>query len=355
MKICLAPMDWITDCAYRIICKQIFEKHGHPDDELMLRTEFMSADGYCHNPPGVIKHLLRSDYDHETIMQIFGGNAESLVQCALDIEQKYDFAGIELNMWCPSPKIMKCAAWSGMLKDKKKTLSILKEIRERIRTPFSLKTRTGLSKDDVEEQFNFLIEASTYVRMIGVHGRTYKQSHAWYVDRDFINKLKERLPNTVIIWNGGIRSYQQALEQYNKGCDGIMIAQSAIGNPRILTPHTPTIQERYDTIISHLKLSLACEIYFRDTIQTYNHKTWLIQPSYEILEHISNTIDSYLSKKSENERPYKAPIEFRKFLFSYISWLPESKKIKKIIPQAREYTDLKSILDEYFHHLLSLD
>ncbi len=51
MRICLAPMDGITDCAYRIICKQVFEQHGHPDDELMLRTEFMSADGYTHNPP----------------------------------------------------------------------------------------------------------------------------------------------------------------------------------------------------------------------------------------------------------------------------------------------------------------
>jgi tRNA-dihydrouridine synthase len=107
----------------------------------MLWTEFMSADGYYHNPPGVVKHLLKTDYDHETIAQIFGGNTDTLLHCAQDIDKKYDFAGIELNMGCPSPKIMKCAAGSGMLRDKKKTLDIVKMISSSISTPFSLKVR----------------------------------------------------------------------------------------------------------------------------------------------------------------------------------------------------------------------
>lgn len=98
MRICLAPMDGITDCAYRTICKQVFQLHGHEEDELMLRTEFMSADGYVHNPPGVVRHLFKTDFEPELIAQIFGGNSDTLLQCALDIEAKYNFAGIELNM-----------------------------------------------------------------------------------------------------------------------------------------------------------------------------------------------------------------------------------------------------------------
>ena len=71
MLSCLAPMDGITDCAYRHICKEIFVKYGHPDDELMMWTEFMSADGYMHNPQGVVKHILKTEYEPETIVQIF--------------------------------------------------------------------------------------------------------------------------------------------------------------------------------------------------------------------------------------------------------------------------------------------
>jgi hypothetical protein len=37
----------------------------------MLWTEFMSAEGYTHNPKGVIKHLWMTDYEPQLIAQIF--------------------------------------------------------------------------------------------------------------------------------------------------------------------------------------------------------------------------------------------------------------------------------------------
>ena len=344
-------MDGITDCAYRILSKQIFEQFGHPDDELMLWTEFMSADGYAHNPPGVIRHIMRSDYDHETIAQIFGGNPETLIHCALDLESKYNFAGIELNMGCPSPKIMKCEAGSGMLRNKQKTLSILQEISKNISTPFSLKTRLGLSQDDVQDQFEFLIQASEYVSMIWVHGRTYKQSHAWFVDRDFIYRLKKELPDTIIIGNGWLRTYDDCVEKL-QNLDGNMPAQSAIGNPWILTPHIPTPHQRYQTILDHLHLSIACEIYFKLTIRDYDHTQWLVQPTLAQLQQITQDLDTLVDKikhmESITQTSLKAPIEFRKYLFNYISWLPDSKSLKKKIPAARDYQSLKILLDEYF-------
>jgi tRNA-dihydrouridine synthase len=52
MIIGLAPMDGFTDCAFRQIVKEIFEVYGEKNKfELMLRTEFMNADGYIINPP----------------------------------------------------------------------------------------------------------------------------------------------------------------------------------------------------------------------------------------------------------------------------------------------------------------
>ena len=88
----------------------------------MLWTEFMSADGYIHNPKGVVKHLRMSDFEPELIAQIFGGTTDPLLKCAQDVMTKYPFSGIEINMGCPSPSVMKCDAGSAMLKDKPKTL-----------------------------------------------------------------------------------------------------------------------------------------------------------------------------------------------------------------------------------------
>ena len=44
-----------------------------------------------------------------------------------------------------------------------------------MKMPLSIKTRTGKDESDLEEQMEFLIEASKYVSMITIHGRTAKQ------------------------------------------------------------------------------------------------------------------------------------------------------------------------------------
>lgn len=350
MHVALAPMDGITDCAYRIVCKEIFASHHHPDDTLMLWTEFMSANGFYHNPPGVMHHLLRSDYDHETIVQIFGGDEDMLLHAARVLDQHYTFAGIELNMGCPSPKIMSCAAGSGMLRDKARTLGIIQRLAEHIQRPFSIKTRVWLTADDKDEQFQFLLDASTYVWCIAVHGRTYKQSHAGDVDRDFIYRLKAALPDKVIIGNGGLRSYTD-MQEKQQGVvdgapvtlDGMMPAQSAIGNPWILTPHSPTIMEKRTTLCHHLDLMMATHLYLHRL--DIGKSNILPQPTRAQLAEMAQRIHDHPT--APELASLKAPIEFRKFLFTYISGIPDNKSLKKAVPPARDYASLREVLARF--------
>lgn len=88
---------------------------------------------------------------------------------------------------------MACEAGSGMLKNRPYTLDVIKEISSRIKKPFSIKTRCGLTQEDKKEQFDFIIQSAQYVSMITIHGRTYKQSHSGEVDRDFIYQVKKQL------------------------------------------------------------------------------------------------------------------------------------------------------------------
>lgn len=340
MRICLAPMDWITDCAYRCICKEIFEQYGKSDDELMLWTEFMSADGYFHNPSGVISHILKTDFDKETIAQIFGGNQETLLYTAQHLSNHYDFAGIELNMWCPSPKIMSCEAWSGMMKDKERTLGILRRMSEVVHVPFSIKTRIGLTEADIHDQFQFLIEASEYVHLITIHGRTYKQSHAGEVNREFIYRLKDALPGKIIIWNGGLRSYEDG-KQKCWNLDGVMPGQSAIGNPRILTPHEPTSTERIQTALRHLDLACAADMYLQEQIR---QRSWLLrQPSYAELQERAARIHQH--PDAPEVHALKTPVEFRKYVFNYIKGLNWNKELKVEISKKRDYASLVWLLE----------
>lgn len=43
-----------------------------------------------------------------TIAQIYAGDRDELLQTAQDLERRYAFGGIELNIGCPSPKVMAC-------------------------------------------------------------------------------------------------------------------------------------------------------------------------------------------------------------------------------------------------------
>jgi tRNA-dihydrouridine synthase len=70
---CLAPMDGITDTAYRQIVKEIFNKYNkNPDKELLLFTEFVSSDGFVHNFDGIKDHLIFEENEKPLICQIFG-------------------------------------------------------------------------------------------------------------------------------------------------------------------------------------------------------------------------------------------------------------------------------------------
>ena len=347
MRICLAPMDGITDLAYRTICKEIHTQYGHHDDQLMLWTEFMSAEGYVHNPPWVIKHLRMSDYEPQLIAQIFWWTTDPLLQCATDVMNKYPFAWIEINMGCPSPSIMKCDAWSAMLKDKQKTLGILRDISLQLPHPLSLKTRTWLTKEDIEKQFDFLCEASQYVWMIIVHGRTYSQSHAGDVNWEFLYRLKKSLPDKIIIGNGGIRSYTNAEERLNT-LDGIMIGQSAIGNPWVLTPHTPWIEERFAVIFRHLKMMMASERLFQHAQeQMKKHHNTIVMPTYAMICEMIDD-DSWIGSWNW----FRSPVEFRKYLFNYISWLPGNKQLKQDIPARKDYHSLMQWLNTFYEQLL---
>jgi tRNA-dihydrouridine synthase len=61
------------------------------------------------------------------------------------------------------------------MKDKERTLNIIKNISKNLKLPFSIKSRTGLDNVDKVRQLEFLVEASSYCDKISVHSRTLKE------------------------------------------------------------------------------------------------------------------------------------------------------------------------------------
>ena len=65
-------MDGITNAAYRIVVKQIFDKYNKGENQLWMRTEFMNAEGYVRQPQRLVHHIIRTEFENQTIAQIYG-------------------------------------------------------------------------------------------------------------------------------------------------------------------------------------------------------------------------------------------------------------------------------------------
>lgn len=90
-----------------------------------------------------------------------------------------------------------------MMHNKQRTLEILRHLASEISLPFSIKVRTGLTESDKNAQFDFLVQASQYCKIISIHGRTFKQGHSGENDRDFIYRFKDTVgEKNIIIGNG---------------------------------------------------------------------------------------------------------------------------------------------------------
>jgi len=346
MILALAPMDGITDLACRVITKKIFEKHNkNPENQLILRTEFMTSDGYIANPDKVIKHIIHTEYENPLILQIFWWNKKKLLKTALDIEKKYwnKVFWIELNMGCPANNVMKSWWWSALLKDKESSLDIIKTLSENLKLPFSIKSRTGLNEEDKKAQMNFLIEASNFCHMITIHARTLKELYSGNWDRDFIYELKKGAnKNCKIIGNGGINSFEE-IKSKTKNLDGIMVGQSAIWNPRIFTWYSPSLQEKFETILEHISLLAKFEIFISD-LNSQNLWKNKIKPKLKEIE----SIDIQKNYK----KVYYTPLLFRKYLHQYLKNIPNSKELKELCNKTKDFNQSVKNIQDFFSKII---
>lgn len=351
MILWLAPMDWISDLPFRIITKRIFEKYNtNPDYKLQLWTEFMTSDGYVANPHKVIKHVINTSFENPLILQIFGWKREKLLHTALDLQKKYwnnpNITGIELNTGCPSNTVMKNGWWSALLKCKQETLETIKTLSENIKIPFSIKTRTGLNEDDKKAQMEFLIEASQYCHIITVHARTLKELYTGEWDREFIYELKKQIQKTwnkcKVIWNWAVKTYQDIANKI-KNLDWVMIAQATIWNPRVFTNHTPTAQEKFETIITHFELMAKYEIYTSDL--SLENIQW--EKIYPLLEQIES-----IDIEWNYEKVYYTPLLFRKYLHQYLKGIEGGKELKELCNKTKDFKENISHIKWFFEKII---
>jgi len=256
-KVCLAPMAGVTDQVYRIICRRFSAG--------LVYTEFVSANGVIRENERTLEMVEFREEERPIGVQIFGEHPGILAESAATLEETIGPDLIDLNFGCPVPKITRKGAGSAVLKDRDKVREICEQVVNSVEIPVTVKMRSGWSADDIIAVDHAQLIESTGVSALTLHGRTTDMGYETPSDWEIIGATKAAV-SIPVIGNGDIRTPEDAAAMLRQtGCDGVMVARGALGNPWLLHRihhyletgellRKPTYEERLELCLEHLQL-----------------------------------------------------------------------------------------------------
>lgn len=163
-------------------------------------------------------------------VQLFGSDPEIVSDMAAQIEDgPYDI--IDINMGCPVPKVVNNGEGSALMKNPKLVEEILSSMVKKLKKPVTVKFRKGFDDGQVNAAEIAKIAESCGVSAVAVHGRTREQYYSGKADWGIIRQVKAAV-KIPVIGNGDIWEPEDAKRMMEEtGCDGVMIARGARGNP----------------------------------------------------------------------------------------------------------------------------
>lgn len=222
--ILLAPMEDVTDPAFRLICKQFGAN--------MVYTEFVSADALIRSVSKTEQKLNIRDEERPVAIQIYGKDTETMVEAARIAEQARPDV-LDINFGCPVKRVAGKGAGSGMLRDVPKMLEVTRSVVDAVKIPVTVKTRLGWDADHriivtLAEQLQ-----DCGIAALTIHGRTRAQMYTGEADWTLIGEVKRNPRMHIpVIGNGDITTPERAAECFDLyGVDAIMIGRGSFGRP----------------------------------------------------------------------------------------------------------------------------
>lgn len=276
-KLLLAPMAGVTDIALRTLSREFGAD--------MTFTEMVSAKGLSYANEKTRQLLALADGEEKVAVQLFGHEPDVMASQAAWIEETMGdhLAWLDINMGCPARKITSKGEGSALMRTPELAASIVRAVKAAVSCPVTVKFRRGYAMgEETAPEFACMMEEAG-ADAVTVHGRFAQQMYSGHSERETIARVK-RSVSIPVVGNGDIKHGLDVVSMIEEtGCDAVMIARGAQGNPWIfaearaalageVVPLRPTVDEKIEMATRHALLLAQRE--GRNIVRMRKHACW---------------------------------------------------------------------------------
>ncbi len=271
----LAPLAGVSDRAFRRVCRALGADYTVSEmvSAKALVYEQRAKGDKERSVSGHLSSVLREEMP--MAVQLFGCDPAFMAEAARLLEAN-DYKGcvgevppaaIDINMGCPVRKVTGNGEGSALLKNPALAGEIVRAVVRAVSLPVTVKIRAGWDRESINAPEVARICEDAGASMICVHARTREQLYEPGVDRSVIARVKAAV-SVPVMGNGDIYTAADALSMMAEtGCDGVMIARGAMGNPWLFAEIAaamdgrefvlPPAAERFEVALAQVREMIA--------------------------------------------------------------------------------------------------
>lgn len=301
----LAPMAGVSDLPFRILNREFGCE--------LAWTEMLNVRSLSHKSRKSSSMLTTLPEDKPLGVQILGCEKEFILK-ALDVLKDYRFELLDFNAACPVEKVVRRGEGAALLKDPKKLKKLLRFLVKRVLVPVTVKIRVGWDNSSVNARETALAAEDAGVSAIFIHGRTREQGYGAGIDYPAIQSVKEAVAVPVVA-SGDIFSPEQAGRMLEEtGCDGLLVARGALGNPWIFK-----------------------------SVETFLKSGKLIKKPGR--KEIARVMSRHLKSCIDFDGERVGVMKFRKFFIWYTKGFSDVRRLRSIVFEAKKEADMLKAIE----------
>lgn len=226
-NIFLAPMAGITDTAFRHMA--IEQGAG------FTYTEMVSAKGLKYGSEKTASLISFAENERTIGVQLFSSDTDAIKSSIESLQALYRarIALFDINMGCPAKKITGNGEGCALMRDPERASRLIRAAADISCVPVTVKFRKGWDETTANAVDFARMAEQSGAAAVAVHGRTRQQFYSGHSDPRVAEQVKKavRIP---VIASGDIFSARDAARLFEQtGCDAVMVARGALGNPFI--------------------------------------------------------------------------------------------------------------------------